>query len=368
MRRFEIKDQFSYLNLHVLKYPAPKSLNYLWTFGSLLIVCFGIQVISGLFLGIFYKPNMNDAFLSVEQLMRQLDYGWFLRFMHANGASWFFFISYLHIAKGLYYHGFLNKKLWFSGLLIYILLMAEAFTGYVLPWGQMSYWAATVITNFFSIIPLIGKQVTEFIWGGFSVGETTLKRFFIFHYFLGLALSAVIIAHLLFLHDKGSSSSKSDNINYKTNFIPLFSDESIFTALILGLFFSLTVFFIPMEGMHPDNFIPADPLNTPAHIVPEWYFLPFYTILRVTPGKVSGILLMGASLIVLFFLPFYKRSSFKKNTTWRIFFCFFVLNFIFLGYLGASPADVLYIKIGRISTFIYFFFLTIFLPWYSSFF
>lgn len=253
--------------------------------------------------------------------------------------------------------------MWFSGLILYILLMAEAFTGYVLPWGQMSYWAATVITNFFSIIPFIGKYVTEFIWGDFSVGEPTLKRFFVLHYLIGLCISIIITLHLLFLHNRGSSSSKNENIHYKVNFIPLFGDENIFTALGLGLSLSVVVFFLPMESMHPDNFIPADSMNTPEHIVPEWYFLPFYTILRVTPGKASGIILMGFALIILFFLPFYRKSDFKKSTTWKKLFVFFVINFIFLGYLGSCPAEVIFIKCGRISTMIYFFFTGFIFQW-----
>lgn len=325
-----------------------------------------VQIITGLLLSIFYKPSIWDAFNSIELFVRQVQLGWLIRYAHANGASFFFLVIYIHIGKAIYYGGYKKKKVWFSGLGLYLLLMAEAFTGYVLPWGQMSFWAAMVITNFFSIIPLIGKPLTNFIWGGFSVCETTLKRFFTIHFLLGLFLTVIVLIHLIVLHDKGSSSSKNDNVNWKVNFTPIFGDETWLALTILLFFFSYIIYFEPEKFMDPINSVPANPLDTPPHIVPEWYFLPLYTILRVTPSKTNGIILMGMAIIILFTLPFHSSKEPKKNITWTILFLTFVLNVIFLAYLGQCPAESLYITLGRYSATYYFLFLGVIMPFMST--
>ena len=279
----------------------------------------------------------------------------------------FFFCSYFHISKAIYYQGFFKKKIWFSGLVLFLALTIEAFTGYVLPWGQMSFWAATVITNFFSIIPVIGNNITEFLWGGFTVNEATLKRFYSLHFILGFLIAAIAILHLIVLHDKGSSSPKNENFNQKANFIPLYGEEMLFSILIFLSFFTYVVCFRPNFFMHPANYEPANCLVTPPHIVPEWYLLPFYTILRVIPDKTYGVLLMLLSLLILFFLPFYGTPKLIKNKTWNFFFWTFICNFLILGYLGSCEPEPIYIFYGQLSTFYYFFFLSIFLPIFKNF-
>lgn len=257
-----------------------------------------------------------------------------------------------------------KKKVWFSGLVIFILLILEAFTGYVLPWGQMSYWAATVITNFLTIIPFVGKYAVEFVWGGFTVCEQTLKRFFSVHFILGLAIGALALIHIILLHDLGSSGTKNENVNSKTYFITIFSEEIIFSAFVFFVVVFYVIFFKPLVFMHPANFEQANPLQTPEHIVPEWYLLPFYTILRVTPGKTEGILLMGASLIVLFLLPLLSPAN-AKSWHWKILYWTFINQVLCLGYLGGCPADPIYIMYGQFSAFYYFFFLCFLVPAYK---
>ena len=351
--------------LHLKYYPATKSLNYFWSFGFLLSLSLVIQILTGFFLSMYYKPTYLEAFDSVElTIMRDIPLGWFLRYIHANVASFFFMCTYIHLGKAVYYQGYIKKKVWWSGLVIFIALMAEAFTGYVLPWGQMSFWAATVITNFFSIIPLIGQYVVELLWGGFTVCEQTLKRFFSIHFILGLVIGALASIHVLILHEYGSSSSKNDNINHKVNFIPLFGEETLFSIFIFFTLISYIVLFRPLLFMHPANFEQANPLVTPPHIVPEWHFLPFYTILRVTPGKEAGILLMGGSIIILFFVPFFSPLK-KKTQVWNIIFFSFVTDIIILGYLGGCPAEPIFIFYGRIATSYYFIFLCLILPYYK---
>ena len=360
LNRFNIK--LTYLYLHIKYYPAPKSLSYFWSFGSLLATCLAIQILSGFFLSIYYKPTYLEAFDSVElTIMRDIPFGWLLRYIHANIASFFFMAAYIHIGKAIYYQGYIKKKVWFSGLILFIALMAEAFTGYVLPWGQMSFWAATVITNFFSIVPLVGKYVVELLWGGFTVCEQTLKRFFSIHFLLGIVIGALTIVHIIVLHDYGSSSAKNDNINNKVNFIPVFGEEILFSFFVFLTIASYIILFRPLLFMHPANFEQANPLVTPPHIVPEWYFLPFYTILRVTPGKEAGILLMGGSIVILFFVPFFSPNLFKTQIL-NLFFFSFIADVLILGYLGGCPAEPLYILYGRIATTYYFFFLTILMP------
>ena len=355
----------TYVILHGTKYPVPVTLNYFWTFGSLLFTCLVIQLLSGFILSIFYKPNTLEAFYSVERIiMREVPKGWLYRYLHANTASAFFFCSYVHIAKNIYYFGFFKTRVWISGLILFLALMAEAFSGYVLPWGQMSYWAATVISNFFSIIPFIGKDVCELLWGGYSVNEYTLKRLFSLHFILGFIILGIAILHIIALHDKGSSSSTKENISPKVAFMPLYGDEILFSLLIFLDILSYFVFFRPHYFLHPVNFQEADIFVTPPHIVPEWYFLPFYTILRVVPHKVGGILAMFFSILILFLLPFYNRKCNPKKITWNCLFSSFVLNVILLGYLGSCPAEPFYIICGQIATLYYFTFILLILPFY----
>ena len=310
-----------------------------------------------------YKPNTTEAFSSVENIVRDVDTGWVLRYIHSNGASFFFFAIYTHIAKGVYHQSFLKKKIWFTGLFLFILLMAEAFTGYVLPWGQMSFWAATVITNFFSIIPLIGTYVTEFIWGGFTVNESTLKRFFSIHFTVGFFIAAIAALHIIVLHDKGSNTPRNEHFNkHKSNFILLYGEETILTVLVFFVIFSLVIFYRPNFFMHPANYIPADFLVTPPHIVPEWYFLPFYTILRIIPDKTYGILLMGLSILIFFFLPLFGTRYMTKSKTWNVLYTTFICNFFVLGYLGSCEAEPIYIYYGQVSAIYYFGFLVFILP------
>lgn len=264
----------SILNNHLIDYPTPSNINYFWGFGSLAGLCLGIQIISGILLAMHYTPHSDLAFLSIEHIMRDVNNGWIIRYIHANGASMFFIVTYVHLARGIYFQSYRKKMLWHLGVIIFILMMATAFLGYVLPWGQMSLWGATVITNLFSAIPIIGDNVTQWLWGGFSVDNPTLKRFFSLHYVLPFAITGLVLTHLSVLHISGSTNplgicSKADRIS----FYPYFYLKDLCGLLVLILIFSFFVFFLPNYLNHSDNYIKADSLVTPAHIVPEWYFL-----------------------------------------------------------------------------------------------
>ena len=353
---------------HIVDYPTPRNLNYMWSFGSAAGICLGIQIVTGIFLAMHYVPKMEFAFYSIEHIMRNVKYGWVVRYMHANGASMFFMVVYAHIFRGLYYGSYIypRQKLWMSGIVIYILMMGTAFMGYVLPWGQMSFWGATVITNLASTIPFVGKNIVEWLWGGFSVGNPTLNRFFSIHYLLPFVIAGLAIMHLALLHDVGSNNPLGLDIHEdKVTFYPYFYVKDLIAFFVLMLVFSFFLYFFPNILNHSDNYIPADPLTTPAHIVPEWYFLPFYAILRCVPHKLGGVIAMGGALVALLVLPFLNTSQIR-NSNFRPFyawaFWFFLVNFALLGWLGGKDVDEPYVTLGIISSLYYFAFFFVIVP------
>jgi len=355
---------------HILYYPTPLNLNYNWSFGSLSGLFFVFQIISGVFLAMHYIPNVELAFWSVEHIMRDVHYGWLLRYAHSNGASFIFIFIYCHILKGIYFRSYLpgtSKNILFSvGVIIFILMMGTAFIGYVLPWGQMSLWGATVITSLITAIPLIGNTIAYVVWGGYSVGNATLNRFFSIHFILPFIIIGIVFLHLLLLHIKGSTNALGIVSNRdKISFHPYFTIKDLFSFFLASFGFFLIVCFYPNLLGHPDNYIMANSLVTPAHIVPEWYFLPFYAILRAIPDKVGGVLAMFFSIIILIFLPFLDKSPLKgPNFKFflKFFFIIFVSNFIFLGFLGGSPAEEPFIFFSRVCSILYFFYFILIIP------
>jgi ubiquinol-cytochrome c reductase cytochrome b subunit len=355
---------------HLVYYPTPAHIHYAWGFGSLAGVFLGLQLVTGILLVMFYKPAAEMAFEAVVHLMVDVPYGWLLRYAHANGASFFFIVVYCHIGRGLYYGSYLAPRTWtwLTGLLIFFLIMGTAFIGYVLPWGQMSFWGATVITNLLSAIPAVGPAVVEWIWGGFAVGDATLNRFFSLHYLLPFVTVALILVHLYALHGVGSNNPTGLGAlhdNAKIPFAPYFAVKDVAGFLLMLVPYCFFVFFEPDLLGHPDNYIPADSLVTPAHIVPEWYFLPFYAILRAIPSKLGGVLLMvGAIVIVgaLTFLPLFKtlagegelRRPLTILTVSRNYFLFFLYNFLLLGWLGGQPVESPYVELALAATASYF--------------
>lgn len=361
---------FSYLDHELNEYPMPRNLNYLWNMGSLAGLALVIMLVSGIVLAMHYTPHVDHAFNSVERIMRDVNHGWLIRYMHMNGASFFFIVVYLHIFRGLYYGSYKAPRelLWIIGMLIFVLMIATAFMGYVLPWGQMSFWAATVITNLFSAIPLIGDGIVTWLWGGFSVDNPTLVRFFALHYLFPFIIVGLVILHIIALHHVGSNNPLGIDVKGKqdtVSFYPYYTSKDLFGAAIFLLALAAMIFFFPNFLGHPDNYIPANPLQTPEHIVPEWYFLPFYAILRAIPDKLSGVVVMFASLAVLFVLPWLDRSpvrSGKFRPLFKLLFWLLLADCVFLGYLGAKPAEGLYVVLARLATAWYFAHFLIFLP------
>lgn len=354
---------FSFINGAVgTDYPAPRNLNYWWNFGAMAGICLVIQIITGLVLSMQYTASTELAFDSVERIMRDVNYGWLLRYMHAVGASMFFVVVYIHIFRGLYYGSYKAPRelLWWLGLVILLLMMATAFMGYVLPWGQMSFWGATVITNLFSAIPVVGESIVHFLWGGFSVDNPTLNRFFSLHFVLPFVIVGVVILHIWALHRFGSNNPTGIDVKGPQDTIPFHPYYTIKDTFSFGVFFIIFawfVFFSPNSLGHPDNYIEANPLVTPAHIVPEWYFLPFYAILRAVPDKLGGVLLMFGAIGILFALPWLDRGKVRSASyrpIYKIMFWVFLLDCILLGYIGAKPAEGMYLIIGRIATAWYF--------------
>jgi ubiquinol-cytochrome c reductase cytochrome b/c1 subunit len=351
-------------------FPNPRNLNYWWTFGGILAFMLVSQIVTGVVLAMHYTPNAEMAFLSVEHIMRDVNYGWLIRYLHANGASMFFIAVYVHMFRGFYYGSYKAPReiLWILGVIIFLLMMATAFMGYVLPWGQMSFWGATVITNLFSAFPVVGETIVSFLWGGYAVGNPTLNRFFSLHYLLPFMIAGVVILHIWALHIPGSNNPAG--VEKKTEkdtlpFHPYFTVKDAFALVVFIMFFSWFVFYIPNYLGHADNYIPADPAVTPAHIVPEWYFLPFYAILRAIPDKLMGVLAMFGSIAVLVFLPWLDTSKIKSATyrpLYRQFFWVFVLVCIGLGWLGAKPPEGGYTIAARILTAYYFAHFLIILP------
>lgn len=341
-------------------YPSPSNFNIMWNFGSLALVFLIIQIVTGIFLAMNYVANENIAFISVDYIMREVNYGWFLRYMHANGASMFFFVIYMHIARGLYYNSFVYPRhwLWIVGVIILFIMILTAFLGYVLPWGQMSFWAATVITNLLTAIPYIGYNLVEWVWGGFSINNVTLNRFFSLHYVLPFVILALVILHLILLHEFGSTNPlglyfKVDHVTFS----PYYTIKDLFGVFIALLILSFFVFAIPNFLGHSDNFIKANPLVTPTHIVPEWYFLPFYAFLRCLPDKLLGVCLLLLSIIVLIFLPFFYKPLIKStiyDKTFVIWPFLLIIYFIWLTYLGGKPVESPYLQLSQIFAILYF--------------
>jgi len=349
-------------------YPAPSNITYFWNFGIYSLLCLFVQLITGIFLAMHYAPHVNLAFDSVEHIMRDVNYGWLLRYIHANGASMFFIVVYIHTFRGLYYSSYLYPKeaLWSVGVIILLIMILIAFMGYVLPWGQMSFWGATVITNFVTAVPFVGTDIVYWIWGGYSIDNATLNRFFSFHFVFPFIILALVGVHVIFLHEYGSNNPLGVMFGVDAIYMyPYYIIKDLLGVLFFLLFFTFFVFFFPNVLGHSDNYIPANPLVTPTHIVPEWYFLPFYAILRSIPNKLLGVLALLASILVLLLLPHIVTPNVRSldfRPLSKIIFWFFVLVSLLLGWLGAKPASYPYVTIAQIATFFYFFILLIILP------
>jgi len=372
-----IDDRFpmtSTLEYHVTKYYAAKSFNWWYVFGVLAFVVLAIQLITGIFLTMNYKPSAEEAFASVEYIMRDVEWGWLIRYLHSTGASFFFIVVYLHMFRAMLYGSYKKPRelIWLIGMLIFFVLMAEAFAGYLLPWGQMSYWGAQVIISLFGAIPVVGDGIVEFIRGDYSISDITLNRFFAFHVIaLPIVLLALVVLHILALHEVGSNNPDGVEIK-KTKgadgnpvdgipFHPYYTVKDIVGVIVFLIFFSIVIFFMPEMGgwfLEKDNFIPADPLKTPEHIVPLWYFTPFYAILRAVPDKFLGVVAMGAAIFVLFLLPWLDRSPVKsiryRGMPYKIAIGVFVVSFIALGYLGTQPATPVMTNFARLFSLLYF--------------
>nr|CCG55089.1 putative apocytochrome b [Lachancea kluyveri] len=364
-----------YLNLvnsYMIDSPQPSSINYWWNLGSLLALCLVIQICTGIFLAMHYSSNIELAFSSVEHIMRDVQFGWLIRYMHANGASFFFICMYIHIGKGLYYGSYRSPRtlVWTVGVVIFILTMAAAFLGYCCVYGQMSHWGATVITNLFSAIPFVGQDIVLWLWGGLSVSNPTIQRFFAFHYLVPFIIAAAVIMHLMALHVHGSSNPLGVTGNLDR--LPMhgyFIFKDLVTVFAFLIFFSLFVFFSPNTLGHPDNYIPGNPLVTPASIVPEWYLLPFYAILRSIPDKLMGVIVMFAAILVLLVLPYTDRSVVRGNTfkvLSKFFFFTFICNFVLLGHIGEIHVEVPFVLMGQIATGLYFAYFLVIVPVVST--
>lgn len=371
---------------HLSEYYAPKNFNFWYFFGSLALLVLVLQIVTGIFLTMNYKPDAALAFASVEYIMRDVEWGWLIRYMHSTGASLFFVVVYLHMFRGLMYGSYRKPRelIWVFGMMIYLALMAEAFMGYLLPWGQMSFWGAQVIISLFGAIPVIGDDLSLWIRGDFVVSDATLNRFFAFHVIaLPLVLVGLVAAHIIALHEVGSNNPEGIEIKKHKDpvthipldgipFHPYYSVKDIMGVIVFLMVFSAIVFFAPELGgwfLEPDNFIPANPFKTPEHIVPLWYFTPFYAILRAVPDKFLGVVGMGAGVVIMFFLPWLDRSKVKsiryRGTLYKTILALFVISFIGLGYLGTQPATPVFTNIARVLSVIYFSFF-IFMPWYTK--
>nr|YP_009232598.1 cytochrome b [Tecia solanivora]AMA34399.1 cytochrome b [Tecia solanivora] len=346
------------INGSLIDLPTPSNISAWWNFGSLLSLCLMIQILTGLFLTMYYTANIELAFYSVNYISRNVNYGWLIRTLHANGASFFFICVYLHIGRGIYYESFNLKLTWMSGVIILFLLMATAFMGYVLPWGQMSFWGATVITNLLSAIPYLGTMLVNWIWGGFAVDNATLTRFYTFHFLLPFIIIMMMMIHLLFLHQTGSNNPLGVNSNLdKIPFHPFFTFKDLIGFIILIFFLTILTLTNPYLLGDPDNFIPANPLVTPIHIQPEWYFLFAYAILRSIPNKLGGVIALVMSILILIILPFTFNKKIQGIQFYplnQILFWIMVITVILLTWIGARPVENPYIITGQILTLIYF--------------
>lgn len=371
---------FSYFQREYGIFPMPRNLNYFWSFGAMATIMLGAMILTGVFLAMQYTPHVDHAFRSVERIMRDVNYGWLIRYLHMNGASMFFMVVYIHMFRGLYYGSYKQPRelLWILGVVIFLLMIATAFMGYVLPWGQMSFWAATVITNLFSAIPLVGDNIVTWLLGGFSVDNPTLNRFFALHYLLPFVILGVVALHIIAMHVVRSNNPtgidpKPDGHGETVPFHPYYTLKDSVGVMAFLLVYAFFVFYAPNYLGHPDNYVPAQPLVTPAHIVPEWYFLPFYAILRsvtfdflwIVPAKLGGVLLMLSSILLLAFLPWLDRSpvrSCRYRPVYRWFVVGFAFNVVLLGYCGSRPAEGIYLVLAQLATFWYFFHLLVLTP------
>jgi ubiquinol-cytochrome c reductase cytochrome b subunit len=355
---------------NLLSFPTPKNLNYFYTFGFILTMCLVTQIITGIVLAMHYVPNTSLAFDSIEHIMRDVNYGWLIRYTHSNGASMFFLAVFIHMFRGLYYGSYKEPReiIWILGVVIFLLMIITGFMGYVLPWGQMSFWGATVITNLVATIPVVGEPVLTLLLGGYSVDNPTLNRFFSLHYLLPFVIFGVVILHIWALHVTGNNNPTGIEVKDSKDtisFHPYYTVKDLFAYVVFLIMFCYFIFYNPNILGHPDNYIEADPMLTPAHIVPEWYLLPFYAILRAVPDKLMGVLLMFGSIIVLFFLPWLdtmKVKSARYRPLYKIFFLLFVIFCLLLGYLGAKPPEGVYLFLSRVSTIYYFAFFLVIMP------
>ncbi len=353
-----------------IEFPTPRNLNYLWAVGAILMFCLVVQIVTGIILAMHYVASADLAFDAVEAIRRNVNYGWLIRNIHAVGASMFFFAVFIHMFRGLYYGSYKDPRevLWILGVIIFLLMMATGFMGYALVWGQMSFWGVTVITNLFSAIPVVGDTVTQWLWGGYSVSGTTLNRFFSLHYFMPFAIVGVVVLHIWALHVVGQNNPTGIEIKSKSDTVPMTPFavwKDMFVLSVFAMLFAWFVFFAPDYLGHADNYIPANPLSTPPHIVPEWYYLPFYAILRAIPSKLGGVIAMFAAIIVLVFIPWLdtaRTKSMKYRPIMKWFFWLFVFVCIGLGYLGGKPAEGAYVTWSQIFTAYYFAFFLLIMP------
>lgn len=351
-----------------INHTTPINLSYLWNFGSLAMLCLVIQIVTGILLAMHYAADINLAFASVEHIMRDVNNGWLIRYMHANGASMFFIVVYAHMFRGIYYTSYIEPRqlVWVVGVVILLLMIITAFMGYVLPWGQMSFWGATVITNLFSAVPYIGKDIVFWLWGGYSIDNATLTRFYALHYLMPFVIAGAVILHIIFLHHAGSNNPLGIPFTLdSTPFSPYYIIKDVYGVVLFGIFFGVFLFFLPNTLGHPDNYIMANPLVTPAHIVPEWYFLPFYAILRAVPDKLFGVVAMLAAILILAALPFYVRTevrTLKFRPLSKLFFWFLVFDCFLLGWIGGKPAKYPYVQVGQFLSIFYFVYFIVLLP------
>lgn len=361
-KRLSIAKQpiFTTVNDHLIDYPTPTNLTYMWGFGSLAGICLVVQILSGIFLAMHYTPHADLAFASVEHIMRDVEGGWLIRYVHGNGASMFFLIVYLHMCRSLYYGSYIAPRegVWLTGVLIMLLMIVTAFIGYVLPWGQMSFWGATVITSLASAIPVVGESITHWLWGGFAVENATLNRFYSLHYLFPFLIAGASVVHIAALHQYGSNNPLGTYSGVdKISFYPYFYVKDLVGWIVFALFFSIFIFFAPNALGHPDNYIPANPMATPAHIVPEWYFLPVYAILRSIPNKLGGVLAIALVFVCLFALPFINTTHVRSSSfrpLHRKAFWLFLADALVLGWIGMQPVEEPYIIIGQIATLFFF--------------